>query len=137
MKFNLKFGISEKVYVAILTFSIFLQLACKPMTQADQLPDPYQAGWEGKKVCEILHEDERLRVLRCSFAPGVGHERHYHPPHFGYAVSGSTFRIKDTTGTREVSISSGTSFHNDGVDWHEVINIGDSTGVFLIVEPKE
>jgi len=23
-----------------------------------------------------------------------------------------------------------------GVEWHEMLNIGDSTGVFLLVEPK-
>jgi hypothetical protein len=26
--------------------------------------------------------------------------------------------------------------HVDGIDWHEVVNIGDSTSVFLIIEPK-
>ncbi len=102
----------------------------------NQLPDPLEAGWNNEKVCEILEENDDVRVLKCTFPPGVGHERHYHDTHFGYTLNGSTFRIKDTTGVREVAIPSGTSFFNERVEWHEVQNIGDSTAVFLIMEPK-
>ncbi len=45
-------------------------------------------------------------------------------------------RITDSSGTREVDLASGTSFASEGVAWHEVVNIGDSTSVFLIIEPK-
>ena len=114
---------------------------CIPMVilgcdQKNNLPDPLAAGWNNKKVCELLEDNEDVRILKCTFPPGIGHERHYHDTHFGYTLSGSTFRIKDTTGVREVSIPSGTSFFNEQVEWHEVQNIGDSTAVFLIMEPK-
>ena len=75
-------------------------------------------------------------MLKCTFAPGVGHEKHYHVPHFGFALAGSTFRIIDEKGTREVVVQSNTHFYSDGTVWHEVLNIGDSTAVFLIMEPK-
>ena len=100
------------------------------------LPDPLAAGWDNQPVCEVLEDNAKHRILKCTFPPGVGHERHYHDPHFGYALSGSTFRITDTTGTREVKVPTGYSFSNEGISWHEVLNIGDSTGVFLIIEPK-
>ena len=100
------------------------------------LPDPLAAGWNGKPVCEKLHEDEANRILRCTFPPGVGHERHFHPPHFGYAVSGGRARITDANGTREVELQTGSSFTSDGVEWHEVLNVGESTITYLIVEPK-
>jgi len=45
-------------------------------------------------------------------------------------------RITDSRGTREVDLTTGSSFASDGVAWHEVVNIGDSTVVFLIIEPK-
>lgn len=101
------------------------------------LPDPLQAGWEGNKVCEVIRDDSSLRVLKCTFPPGVGHEKHYHAPHFGYTLKGSTFRIKDTTGTREVDVPTGYSFSKHQIQEHEVLNIGDSTAVFLIIEPKK
>ena len=107
--------------------------SCKPK---NNLPDPLEAGWKNEKVCEVLEESEKLRVLRCTFAPGVGHEKHFHKPHYGYTVAGSRFQIKDEKGLREVDVLSGSGFNSQGVDWHEVLNIGDSTAVFLIIEPK-
>jgi quercetin dioxygenase-like cupin family protein len=100
------------------------------------LPDPVEAGWNNQAVCEVIEDNDKLRTLKCTFPPGVGHERHYHNAHFGYTVAGSKFRIKDTTGTREVNVPTGYSFYNDKIEWHEVLNIGDSTAIFLIVEPK-
>lgn len=102
----------------------------------NKLPDPLEAGWEGKKVCEEILNNNEMRVLKCTFPPGVGHEKHYHKKYFGYALAGGTFRIKDKSGVREVELPAGSSFFNEGVDWHEVLNIGDSTAIYLIVEPK-
>ena len=100
------------------------------------LPDPLQAGWDGASVCQVIEDNEELRVLKCTFPPGAGHERHYHIAHFGYTVKGSTFRIKDTAGTREVDVPTDYGFYNDRIEWHEVLNIGIDTAVFLIIEPK-
>ena len=100
------------------------------------LPDPLAAGWDGQPVCEKLHEDAEQRILRCTFPPGIGHERHFHAPHFGYTIAGSRMRITDSSGTREVDATTGGSFTSEGVDWHEVMNVGDATGIFLIIEPR-
>ena len=98
--------------------------------------DPLQAGWNGEPVCEKLYEDSDQRILKCTFPPGVGHERHYHEQHFGYAIAGGHMKITDSSGTREVDLATGSSYANDGVTWHEVLNVGDSTTIYLIVEPK-
>ena len=100
------------------------------------MPDPLEAGWKGELVCEIVSENPELRVLKCTFPPNVGHERHYHNAHVGYTLSGGKFMIKDTTGTREVDIPTGYSFENDRIEWHEVLNIGNTTAEFLIMEYK-
>jgi len=113
--------------------SILLLAAC---ATPPSLPDPLEAGWRGAAVCEKLHADSQQRVLRCSFPPGVGHERHFHPRHFGYAISGGRMRITDANGTRDVDLVTGSSFTSSGVAWHEVVNVGDTTVVYLIVEPK-
>lgn len=118
-------------FFSLLIFTFFI--SCKP---SSSLPDPLNAGWKGENVCELLEENKSQRILKCTFAPGVGHERHYHLPHFGYTLAGSTFRIKDTTGTRNVNVKTGSHFNSKGTEWHEVLNIGDSTAVFLIIEPK-
>jgi len=119
----------------VLLFSFFLTIltACKTV---EQLPDPLTAGWNNKPVCKLLEENKNMRVLKCTFIPGAGHERHYHAPHFGYALSGGMFRIKDNNGIREVILATGSHFTSKGVEWHEVLNIGNSTAIYLIFEPK-
>ena len=107
-----------------------------PATADRQLPSAFEAGWKGHKVCEPLFENERMRAARCTFPPGVGHERHYHPPHWGYIVTGSTMRITSATGTTDRVLKAGTSWWSDGIAWHEPVNIGTTTGVYVIIEPK-
>lgn len=105
-------------------------------SESTKLPDPLEAGWKGQKVCEVIEENDTLRVLKCTFPPQVGHEKHEHPPHYGYTLVGSRFRITDDNGTREVDVPDGYDFYKAELSIHEVQNIGDSTAVFLIIEPK-
>jgi quercetin dioxygenase-like cupin family protein len=116
-------------YLVLLAISF--SCAKKP-----SLPDPLEAGWKNQSVCEVLEDKPNIRVLRCTFPPGVGHEMHYHEPHFGYTLVGSTFRITDSKGTRDVVVPTGTTFSKDTITQHEILNIGDSTAVFLIIEVK-
>lgn len=113
---------------------LFVLLSCCKTTQ--RLPDPLEAGWKGEKVCEVLSETNKLRVLKCTFPPNIGHQKHYHKPHFGYTIAGSTFKITDTNGVRSVPVKTGVSWTKKDSSEHEVINIGDSTAVFLIIESK-
>lgn len=99
-----------------------------------QLPDALAAGWAGEPVCELQHETQTHRVLRCTFPPGVGHERHFHPAHYGYALSGGTMQLTSEQGVRVAEISTGSHYSSNGVDWHEVVNIGETTVTYLIVE---
>lgn len=100
------------------------------------LPGPLEAGWQGRKVCERLFENAEVRALRCTFPPGVGHERHFHARHWGYIEQGGTMRITTAAGTTERVLQSGSQWWSDGVEWHEAVNIGSTTAVYLIVEPK-
>ncbi len=122
-----------KFISALLIHVLLFSLGCE---KKNSLPDPLEAGWKGKAVCEVLEEKQNLRVLKCTFEPGVGHEKHYHNPHFGYTLSGGKFRITDTSGTREVDVPTGYSFSKDQVSVHEVFNIGETTAIFLIMEYK-
>ena len=117
--------------IAFVIYSIIH--SCKP---DKNLKDPLQAGWKGEKVCTILEENDKVRALKCVFPPGVGHEKHFHAAHFGYTLKGSKFKITDQTGIREVNVPDNYSFYNDKIEWHKVLNIGDSTAIFLIIEPK-
>ncbi|WP_394728893.1 cupin domain-containing protein [Altererythrobacter sp. GH1-8] len=120
---------------AVLIFA----LLCGCVTRDDvqtPVPDALVAGWKGQKACELLQEKPSYRVLRCTFPPGAGHERHYHPPHFGFALSGGKAELIDASGTREAVIATGSSFTSNGTAWHEMRNIGESVIAYIIVEEK-
>jgi len=120
---------------ALCIVSVAALFACSPLLVADEeLPDPLAAGWNGEQVCELLHEDAHQRILRCTFPPGVGHEKHFHKAHFGYILAGGKMRIIDDSGDRELDLLAGYSWTSDGVGWHEVLNVGETTSVYLIVE---
>ncbi len=115
----------------------FLAGACAASAQIAPLPMALCAGWQGERVCELLHEDASARVLRCTFPPGVGHEPHYHPPHFGYLLSeGGTMRITNAAGVEDRVLQTGSFFANDAEVRHSALNIGQTTLRYLIVEKK-
>lgn len=87
-------------------------------------------------MCENLFEDSEIRILRCTFPADGGHERHYHAPHFGYVLSSGRMQITDADGTRTVDLTAGNTWVSEGVEWHEVVNVGGTTSTYLIVEKK-
>ncbi len=86
--------------LAGLALALVLITAC---TATSGLADPLAAGWRGTPVCERLHEDSTQRILRCTFPPGVGHERHFHEPHFGYTVVGGRMQMTDEAGSASLT----------------------------------
>jgi quercetin dioxygenase-like cupin family protein len=119
-----------------IVMASILASASSELVAEEALPGALEAGWKGGKVCELLQEDKMTRVLRCTFPPGVGHERHFHPAHFGYTLSGGTMQITDASGEREFTGTANGSWQSEGVAWHQVVNIGDTTAQYLIVEQK-
>jgi quercetin dioxygenase-like cupin family protein len=119
-------------------FAAGLVAACATASaQITPLPMALCAGWQGERTCEQLHEDAQIRVLRCTFPPGVGHEMHYHPPHFGYILSGeSVMRITTADGVVDRPLRAGASFSSDVETAHQPVNVGTETMTYLIVEKK-
>ncbi|MBT8252804.1 MAG: hypothetical protein KJN68_02450, partial [Bacteroidia bacterium] len=105
------FSFSGKLRLAILLFLLVI-FSCR---KTNDLPDPLEAGWKNKSICEVMEDNDKMRILKCTFEPNEGHERHYHKPHFAYALHGSRFRLKDTTGIREVDFFSGSHYFSQGV----------------------
>src|ERR1041385_2515591 len=67
--------------------------------------DALSAGWNGEKRCESLHEDDYIRILRCTFPPTTGHERHAHPASFLYVLSGGNGEVTDASGKRDFAVA--------------------------------
>jgi beta-glucosidase len=101
-----------------------------------KLPHAFTAGWRGEKTCQVLYENVDVRIGQCTFPPGVGHEKHYHDPHWGYTLSGSTLRITDSGGERTLTTEAGMTWSTGERTVHEAVNIGKSTTSYIIVEPR-
>jgi beta-alanine degradation protein BauB len=72
-------------------FGLALMLA-PGLSWSDDVPDAASVEWHGKKLCENLHEDAMIRILRCTLEPGDVHVRHSHPALFGYVLKGAAER---------------------------------------------
>ena len=122
--------------LALSVLVLFPVHATPADTIPENLPHAFDAGWEGRKTCEVLFEDSATRVARCVFPPGVGHEKHYHNPHWGYVLECSTLLIRDDQGERTVVTEAGGSWSTDKVTVHEAVNTGEATTSYLIVESR-
>jgi beta-alanine degradation protein BauB len=121
----------------LLSQSVLAFALLSASAAAQPLPPALCAGWQGERVCELLREDASVRMLRCTFPPGVGHEPHYHPPHFGYLLGeGGTMRIATENGVEDRALQSGSHFVNDSEMRHSALNVGQTTIRYLIVEKK-
>jgi len=116
-------------------FSLCL-LFTSSFSMAQNLKGPLETGWKNQKVCEKLSENDHETILRCTFPPGFGHEKHKHNANFGYAISGGTMQITDTKGTRVVDLKTNSYFNSQGKKWHKVLNVGETTIIYLMIESK-
>ncbi len=116
--------------IFLLSFSLFSNISFS------QELDPYEAGWQGEKMCEISHEDDKNRILLCTFPPGTGHERHMHGPTYNYILEGASLIITDENGEQEVTLETGLGYFSEGVAWHEAVNVGENTFRVLLLEQK-
>lgn len=127
-------------YLSMLKVFIVAGAAWLLIAEAQGLPDlpeALDAGWKGMKTCELLYENDTVRVGRCSFPPGVGHEKHFHYPHFGYVLEGGTMSITDDQGlTVARPTVAGDNWSTTEITVHEALNTGDTITSYLIVEPK-
>jgi beta-alanine degradation protein BauB len=127
----------DSIRACFLLSAAFVTNAPSIARSAD-LPDAIAAGWKGQATCEKLDEYEQVRVLLCTFPPGVGHERHSHPRgEFGYVLSGGKWQGTDPKGTEVFEDKTGDHFVSGPIEWHEGANVGDTTLSYLIVEMKD
>ena len=104
--------------------------------RAETIPDALSVEWQGHKLCEKLFEDGYIRMARCTFPPGTIHLCHSHPSYISYVLSGGEARVTDEKGTWEGEVRAGTFVDSAPVRWHEIVNTGNTTLEFLLIEKK-
>ena len=112
-------------------------LLAPPTWAAEPTPVDIDAVAANPSIFKLLLENEHVRVLEYTLAPGERDQWHTHPPKVSYVLSG---------GTLEVFLEDGTSFKADEVtgtaSWagyrgkHYVRNVGTTPVRILLVEDK-
>jgi len=87
--------------------------------------------------CKLLIENEYVRVLEYTIAPGEKDNPHTHPPKSYYVVEGGTLRVFPESGQSfDAEERQGAVEWGDYVGKHYVENIGTTTVKLLVTEVK-
>jgi quercetin dioxygenase-like cupin family protein len=86
---------------------------------------------------KLVFENERVRVMEVTFAPGQKIEKHSHPDHYAYVLEGGKLRInKDGAEPAEADLTVGqTMWIPAEAHWAE--NVGKAKVRLLVTELKE
>ncbi len=84
----------------------------------------------------VIHEDDKMRVLKVVVNPGDKAEMHWHPHNMNYILKSGTLRFTKPDGTNVVVELSEGQVTSSGPASHAVENIGSTTVVTVQVELK-
>ena len=120
----------RRIVAAILFVCVSLMLTVgNAMAQ-----DPIKVG---PNIYKNLFENDRVRMLEVTFAPGDSIAMHSHPDHAVYAVTGGKLRVTTSDGkTMEADLKAGDPIWFPAVT-HAAKNIGTTSLKLVVVELKE
>jgi beta-alanine degradation protein BauB len=96
--------------------------------------DPLKVG---PNIYKKILENDRVRMLVVTFAPGDSIAMHSHPDHAVYAVTGGKLRVTTSDGKTQVAdLKAGDPIWFPAVS-HAAKNIGTTPLKLLVVELKE
>jgi quercetin dioxygenase-like cupin family protein len=96
--------------------------------------DPLKVG---PKIYKKVLENDRVRMLEVTFAPGDSIGMHSHPDHAVYAVTGGKLRVTTSDGKTQVAeLKAGDPIWFPAVT-HGAKNIGTTNLKLVVVELKE
>jgi quercetin dioxygenase-like cupin family protein len=96
--------------------------------------DPIKVG---PNIYKKLFENDRVRMLEVTFAPGDSIAMHSHPDHAVYTVTGGTLRVTTSDGkTMVADLKAGDPIWFPAV-MHAAKNIGTTSLKLVVVELKE
>jgi quercetin dioxygenase-like cupin family protein len=123
-------------FAVILACAAFGTFTLSSHAKAENVPDALSVTWHGKHPCEKLFEDDKIRVLRCTFKPTWVHVKHKHPANLVYTLSGGKVKTEDADGVRHAIAKTGAFAINKPIAWHQVTSTGRTTLRYLVVELK-
>jgi quercetin dioxygenase-like cupin family protein len=120
-----------KRILAIVVFVCFSMMLTSGSARAQ---DPIKVG---PNIYKKLLENDRIRMLEVTFAPGDSIAFHSHPDHAVYVVTGGILRVTTSDGkTMTADLKAGDPIWFPAVT-HAAMNIGTTSLKLVVVELKE
>ena len=85
----------------------------------------------------LLLENDQVRVLRYTLAPGARDNWHTHPPRVGFVLSGASIRVTQADGShRDFEEVTGDTYWSAYSPLHDTLNVGTAPYAALLIEVK-
>ena len=90
------------------------------------------------KTIKVRFENDRVRVLEATLAPGEKEQMHSHPAYVVYVLAGGTIRLHGADGkTSDLTLETGDVMYREPVVQHWGENIGTTATRLILVELKD
>ena len=134
MNFINKSLIKGKIMKKIIISSLLLLIiSCSESKEKLILPEEVSPD-----VYKVLLENEDVKVLEVTFAPGQGDNMHEHGVITYYGIKGGKLQNTLSDGTvKEMDVPDGFVGHGNKIVKHQMKNVGDDTVKVIIVEHKK
>lgn len=111
---------------------ILILISCSGSKENRLLPEVVSP-----EIYKVLLDNDNVKVMEVTFAPGQGDNMHDHDPVTFYLLQGGKAQVTLPDGTvNEREIATGVTGHNSKNQRHQVTNIGDDVIKILLVEQK-
>ena len=130
---NNKSSMKGKSMIRLLISTIlFLFISC---SSKDKLLLPEEVSPD---VYKVLLENEDVKVLEVTFAPGQSDNMHQHGVMTIYGITGGKLQGTSPDGTvNESEVPNGFVGHRNTITTHQMKNIGDNTVKVILFEHKK
>ena len=114
-------------------FLLLIFISCSSSKTSMLLPEQVSP-----EIYEVLFENETVKVMKVSFAPGQEDNMHDHYPFTGYLINGGKAQVTMPDGkVNEREFPSGFIAHNGNGIRHRVKNIGSNDINIILIEHKK
>ncbi len=121
-------------FIHLVVGTLALVVACGLSLSTAAAQDPAVVN---AKTIRVKLENDRVRVLEATIAPGVKEETHSHPANVIYVLTGGKLRNYGADGkATETELKTGDVIYREPLT-HAAENIGSSTLHLILVELKD
>ncbi len=131
-------GLNMSLFKNIIILSIIIFSSCMNTQSTKNMRKLILPEEVSPDVYKVIFDNEEVKVLEVTFAPGQGDDMHEHGVITYYGINGGKLQSTLPDGTvNEMNVPDGFVGHGNDIVKHQMKNIGDDTVKIIIVEHKK